>query len=85
MGEREVYDLLKKKPRLCSREIAEHLGWDIIKTFRTVSKMVGKDLIADEPNGIEMEKIFRKYPKVIHCAKNNNSINSIKVFELKNE
>lgn len=85
MGEREVYDLLRKKPRLCSREIAEHLGWGLIKTFQIVGKMSGKDLKADEPTEGERERIAKKYPRIIHCAKNNDSINSIKVFELKNE
>jgi len=79
MSQEEVYNLLKKHPRLCSREISEILNESLKLISKTIRKMIDKDVIGEAPNRKEMEKLLKKYPNLKYY------MTRIKVFEVKDE
>lgn len=82
MSQEEVYHLIKEKPRLCSREIADELGIELKRACTLIGKMVNKDLIAVEPTVEEFERLRQKYPKIKYAAKTEFSNNRIKLWEV---
>jgi len=83
MGQQEVIELLEKKPRLCSREIAEELDWRLDRVCRLVSHLVnGQEVIASIPSNEELQRILEKYPHAINASLKIDAPNSIKVFEV---
>lgn len=82
MGQQEVYEFIKDNPRLCSREIAEALGWDIHRVCKTISKMIDKEIEALNPTTEELERILYKFPTLEFAPKSKYAINRIKVFRI---
>jgi len=80
MGQSEVIDLLKKNPRLMTKEIAEALETSQEAISRTVNKLLEiGELKAELPTEEEKAKIIEKYPNSIF------GFWCIKVFEVDDE
>lgn len=78
MGQNEICKLLKKKPNLTTREIAEELSQSIFTISKQVNKMLGRDLDAVVLRGNDRKKIEEKYPTMIRSA-------TIKIYLLKDD
>ena len=83
MGQEEVMRLLEVKPRLCSREIAEILGWGLKRVRHILSRMIDKDIKALTPTREEYKKLLEKYPNIIYVGRSKDALNRLKVFEIK--
>lgn len=67
MGQQEICNLLRKKPRLTTREIADYLNCRIQSISELISTMIhNKEIGYDYPSEEELNKILKKYPKCIH-------------------
>lgn len=82
MGQNEIYNLLLKKQRLTSREIAEELNINIEKVCKLINKMLNKEIKVVNPTEEEIEKLLKKYPTLKFAPKSHIATNRIKVFVL---
>jgi len=82
MSKEEIIEVLRKYPRLCSREIARKLNWETKKVSGLLSKMIGREIKIEEPTQEEMNDLLRKFPNLIFRARSKESPNRIKLFEL---
>ena len=80
MGQEEIYKLLKKKPRLTTKQIAEMLNYNISKASTLLSKLVrSREVSVSEPTKDELHKIIQTYPCIV------TALYKIKVFEVNSE
>ena len=80
MTQQEVYDLIKRKPRLSTTEIAERLGWEKFKVCSIIRRMIDKEIKSVEPTEKEKEKLLLKYPSLKYAGNSKEVTNRIKVF-----
>lgn len=62
MGQSEIYKLLKKKPGLTTRQIAEELGQSIFAVSNLIGKMLDRDLEGITLSKEERKELEKKYP-----------------------
>lgn len=77
MGQEEVRDKIAEHPRITSREIAEELGWSIIRVSNQINKMIDKDIKYVLPTPEEIEELLLRYPNSRHTPQ-------IRLWVLKN-
>ena len=70
MGQCEIYNALKEKPRLSTREIASIITEPISRVSLLLNKMVKrKEILSEQPTQKELERITKKYPNTIFGEK----------------
>ena len=77
MGQDEIFNIIEKKPRLSTREIADLIKKDVCYTSRLIGKLLyHQDIIANLPTEEEIDKLLKTYPSLIH------GIWRVKLFEV---
>lgn len=77
MGQKEIYNLLLRRPRLHTREIAEVLGWNRSKVSMLLSKLRKSDVKFEYATPKEKQRLMMKYPTLKNAA-------VLKVYMIKN-
>ena len=85
MSQSEVYQVIKDKPRISTKEIAEILGLKTKDVSEVISKMLNKEIMSDSPTEKEYKLLLKRYPTIKHAPKSNKFPNSIKLFEVIND
>lgn len=80
MGQEEVYNLIRDKPRLSTRELSDLLGYQRSYTSKLVYKLVKQGAIKEfKPNRDDIKRIKEKNPNTIIL-----SLQKLKVFSISN-